>query len=189
MRPFISSCVFSLPSAYTANDPVNNTDPTGNSAVHALRFAGRQSWRIGQAIGKNKTVLNACAKSAACRTAAIAVFEASQDIGNFIDGVFANEESGPLNPGPLETDPDTGKITDIPEPGEIGDDEIEDALAQLKLGNELREFDNDRDPGNPNGDDGDKNKNKQKKGHQERIDRENALKDALTKRLEKLYQQ
>lgn len=33
MRPFLSKCVFFPPSAYTANDPVNNTDPTGRNEV------------------------------------------------------------------------------------------------------------------------------------------------------------
>jgi len=52
--------------AYVANDPMNHTDPSGETGVHVVHRGLRTAGMIGSAIGRSRAVISACARSSAC---------------------------------------------------------------------------------------------------------------------------
>lgn len=161
--------------AYVGNDPVNRVDPTGE--------CGPPCAVVGTAV-VGGTVK--CAFSKPCRTIVVIagrvaireILKSSTTI--WINPISKNEE------GPYETD-GVGKIKDPDLNPPIADSEVEDAVSQLDKSIERRKLENNREPrGNPNGNNEERKQAAARRGHLERIAKEEAQREKLKEKLRKI---
>ncbi len=176
---------------YTANDPVNATDPTGKAVCGGLCFGaavvgtgvrevGKRAAGPALAVGVRfvaKKLRNAIFKSIAAQ------MQASFNVSNNDD---ASIEDDAENSGPFDQD-DVGKVSDAGDVdiGGLDDDGLLAGEQQLETSLEVRKKEQKRFPkGSPNGNKNDKENHKQFRNHQRTIKQQGKILDEIKKILD-----
>jgi RHS repeat-associated protein len=167
--------------AYVGDDPITKTDPTGTDGV-AAAYCSACHRSTGELRPPNTSlpkippnlVIGAVAV-AACVTS---ISNCANGLTQIVQNALFNESKEPFS-----TD-NTGKINeDELNADDIGDTEIDEAIAQLDRSIGRRQLEDSRYPrGNPNGSPRERADYARHKGHQERISRETRVRNELEAR-------
>jgi RHS repeat-associated protein len=171
--------------AYASDDPVNLRDPDGTVSAPAIPAGSPCSTCHAEDGGLrpiNVSLPHIPWRAVAVGTAASTCI-VSPSLCQTLVNALMNENRNAENI--WETDP-TGKVKDPnPQAEDVGDSEVDAAIDQLDRSIGRRQLEDSRNPrGNPNGSQKDRENYKAHKGHQERIEREEAVREELKQRRE-----
>lgn len=161
---------------YVGNDPLNRSDPTGRQTATTA----------GAGIGCVATG-PACPAGAAAGAAAGAIVDGAIILGGlciaFCDDIWnaVFNEKAP----PIEVD-ETGKVHgDLPDAGDVADEDVDDAIGALGESIGTREDEQERARERGQNTSEDRGERQRYRSHQDRITREQRLRDDLQRRRER----